>query len=97
MLPAKAAGLPDRVGNHGLALRRVRTSAYTYRSYRPERAHPLDNAGMPNSMMLDHQSTVITNEYVEELPCLIDERTAALAEIERSMRLLDAHPGMWNL
>ena len=43
--------------------------------------------------MIDHYlSEIVPNKYVEELRCLIDERTAALTEIERSMRLPDSHP-----
>jgi hypothetical protein len=77
------------------------TSTYTYRSYRPEKAHPLDNAVLRNNTIHDvfvgYRSAAMTNEYVEELRILIDERTAALADVERSMRLPDAHPGRWDL
>ena len=42
------------------------TSTYTYRSYRPEKAHPLDNAELRNNTMHDifigYQSTVITSD-----------------------------------
>ena len=47
--------------------------------------------------MANHQCTVLTNEYVEELRCLIDEHTAALAEIENPMHLPDKHPGKGDL
>ena len=48
--------------------------------------------------MIDHHlNEVLANKYVEGLRCLIDERTTALTEIEKSMRLPETHPGRWEL
>ena len=59
------------------------TSTYTYRSYQPEKARPLDSAGLHRDATIDHHlNEVLANQYVEELRWLIDERTTALTEIK---------------
>ena len=61
------------------------------------RMHPLDNVGFEATITIENSSKEINDNsymYVENLRKLIDERKAALTEIERSMHLDEAQPGI---
>jgi hypothetical protein len=60
------------------------------------REHPLDDVGCDrNEVNKDYHN--LGNEYIRELRHLIDERTAALSEIQKSMRLPYWHPDALRL
>ena len=62
----------------------------------PFREHPLDNVGCDRDEVSNNYHN-LGNKYIRELRHLIDERTAALSEIQRFMRLPDWHPGALRL
>ena len=54
----------------------------------PFREHPLDNVGCDRDEVSKNYHN-LGNKYIRELRHLIDERTAALSEIQRFVRLPD--------
>ena len=74
------------------------TYSVVTRAHKPDpfREHPLDNVGCDREPVSQDYHR-LGNKYIRELRHLIDERTGALSEIHRSMRLPDEHPDALRL